>query len=291
MKNRTIKKKMTMKDKSTKEMIIDILSCRWPLTLKALHNEIKKRDNKGITYQAVHKAVNALVNDKIVMKDSAGYSLSLDWINDMKRNMDNIFAKYKNNKKEPELNQNMVRIEFEILDDLYKFILSNIEKGVFDYTNRRIGTCLFYHFWNWIAQSSTKKEYELLLSTAKQNKNYLISNKDTTFDRFVASYYENLGWKVLLGKEVTSKNFDIIVHGDSVIHIYLPEDLTKKLAQELGKIKDTDNMDYTKMQHIIYHHKTKIIVTISRDPALAKQLHNFAHNLMPPEKRYEAFYV
>ena len=69
------------KDKSTKKIIIDILSSEWPLSLSKIYYKIKKKYGLGITYQAVHKAINELTGERILKKEKKEYQLSIDWIN------------------------------------------------------------------------------------------------------------------------------------------------------------------------------------------------------------------
>ena len=49
------------KDKSTKDVIIEILSSEWPLSLNKIYYKIKKKYGINVNYQAIHKAVNELV--------------------------------------------------------------------------------------------------------------------------------------------------------------------------------------------------------------------------------------
>ncbi len=69
------------KNKSTKDAIIEILSSEWPLSLKKIHNAIKKKYAISVTYQATHKAINELVDGGTLKKENREYQLSFNWIN------------------------------------------------------------------------------------------------------------------------------------------------------------------------------------------------------------------
>ena len=59
---------------STKSLIIKILSENQPLSLKELHAKLQKQ--KQLSYQATHKAVSEMVNEKILLKMKAKYEIN-----------------------------------------------------------------------------------------------------------------------------------------------------------------------------------------------------------------------
>ncbi len=73
------------KNKSTKEAIIQILSSEWPLSLNKIHNKLKKKHSIGLTYQATHKSINELVEEKILHKEKKEYKLNIEWINNVEQ--------------------------------------------------------------------------------------------------------------------------------------------------------------------------------------------------------------
>ena len=65
--------------KSTKDLIIDILSYSWPLTTRKIYNLIKRK-GLSVTYQAVHKSIKELLDQGIVIKQNKEYQLNIEWI-------------------------------------------------------------------------------------------------------------------------------------------------------------------------------------------------------------------
>ena len=59
---------MNLTNKSVKDLIIIILTNRWPLTLKEIHNELKKNYSTNVSYQAIHKTAKELRNKNIIEK-------------------------------------------------------------------------------------------------------------------------------------------------------------------------------------------------------------------------------
>jgi len=58
-----------MKNKSTQDLIIEILSNEWPLTTKQIHNRLKRNHAKNISYQAAHKTIKQMLEEKILLKE------------------------------------------------------------------------------------------------------------------------------------------------------------------------------------------------------------------------------
>ena len=55
-------------DRSTKDLVFSILSEEESKTLTQLHREIKRRYGVSVTFQAVIKAVNSLIKNKVITK-------------------------------------------------------------------------------------------------------------------------------------------------------------------------------------------------------------------------------
>ena len=70
--------------KGVKAATVEILSMEWPLSLKALHYLLSKKYALNVSYQAVHKAVNQLIEDQIIEKEGRFYCLSTIWISKVK---------------------------------------------------------------------------------------------------------------------------------------------------------------------------------------------------------------
>ena len=86
--------------KSTKSLIIGILSKNWPLSLKEIHSSIKRLEPKKLTYQAVFKAVNELVEEKVIIKNGKEYLINKEWINEIKTFGNFLEKSYQENDKE-----------------------------------------------------------------------------------------------------------------------------------------------------------------------------------------------
>lgn len=70
--------------KGVKSAIVEILSMQWPLSLKALHYLLYRKYALNVSYQAVHKAVKQLVEDRVIERDGRFYCLNRCWISKVK---------------------------------------------------------------------------------------------------------------------------------------------------------------------------------------------------------------
>lgn len=70
--------------KTTKELVILILTREWPLPIKKIYNEVKKESKQNLTYQAIHKTLKQLVDESILLKKQKKYALNPEWIQALK---------------------------------------------------------------------------------------------------------------------------------------------------------------------------------------------------------------
>ncbi len=68
------------KQLSTKDKIIDILAVEWPLSTKHIHFILKDQYTTGVTYQAVHKLLQQMVQEKILTQTNKEWKLDESWI-------------------------------------------------------------------------------------------------------------------------------------------------------------------------------------------------------------------
>ena len=62
------------------EMVIELLTDEWPLSLKGLHLRIRRRFAKEISYQAVHKAVRKMFKEDVLVMEGRHYKINTAWL-------------------------------------------------------------------------------------------------------------------------------------------------------------------------------------------------------------------
>jgi len=79
---------------STKEIIVQILSKKWPLSLKELTIEINTYYRIRISTQAIYKVLNQLKTEKIIERIELKYKLDAKWIEKMQKLINSINQNY-----------------------------------------------------------------------------------------------------------------------------------------------------------------------------------------------------
>ena len=80
--------------RAAKDLVISSLMYEYPLTLAKLTNSIKKQYAASVTFQGVRRAVNALVEDEVLIKDGRQYSINKKWITSLKDFSDRLYDSY-----------------------------------------------------------------------------------------------------------------------------------------------------------------------------------------------------
>jgi predicted transcriptional regulator len=73
------------REKTISEIIVTLLTREWPLTMKGIHNRIERSYAKVVSMQAVHKAIQKLLEEKIISRNKSFYRINIDWLNKIQR--------------------------------------------------------------------------------------------------------------------------------------------------------------------------------------------------------------
>src|SRR3989344_5662862 len=104
----------------TKEKIIDLISENSPITARKIYWILRKDNKISISYQAIHKALQELMQNNILEKSPDGYQIDKNWIKKLsefsKRIEEGLDGKNKKNET-----KTMRKIVFENHSDYIKF--------------------------------------------------------------------------------------------------------------------------------------------------------------------------
>ncbi|MFQ5722348.1 MAG: hypothetical protein ACE5GI_07630 [Candidatus Aminicenantales bacterium] len=265
------------KPKTVKDAIVSALTIEWPLSARKIYNQVRKKYGFAVTYQAVHKAMKELLNDKIILKEGKEYSLNRDWIESIKSFANDLGKVYEDKTTltiEKAFEQGSGNFTF---DNVYKFYMGMatmlkrlaLEAGK---KSGGIGTAQLRHMY-W-ALASSQKEYDLfddMLNSYK--KTYILCRSDTKADRIAADYYRtvNPGTNVLFGLQC-AENCDLIIGGNFVIQIFFEKNLVKLMDMAYKRAYLLQGMK--KLYGLLFRKKANINVVLFRNPALAEQIRN-----------------
>ncbi|MCX6803779.1 MAG: hypothetical protein NTY48_04390 [Candidatus Diapherotrites archaeon] len=83
----------------TPEIILELLSQKWPLKAKPIYYKIIKQ--KQVSYQSIHKTLQKMVKQKILTKEKQEYSINIKYITLMRKKWETIEQKQNNNQNKP----------------------------------------------------------------------------------------------------------------------------------------------------------------------------------------------
>lgn len=243
-----------------KELVIGFLSKEWPLSAKSIYLRVRKQ--KACSYQAVHKMLQELLKENVLVKQDKEYALSIDWIKRLKSMTDILEKTY----AKQEAIEYPKTYEFDTAIAMGRFIINRFLK--LENPNNKVSVCRWRHMFSLIGLS--KEEIEALRKSAARVPYYILCQKSSPFDRFLAQTYEGLGGKVLCDVEGIGDP-DIFVHGDYILEVHAPRDY-KREWDVLHYSYGTPDFDMNHLIQTLHLKKWRILVSVNKDPVLADQL-------------------
>ena len=79
---------------NTYELTIELLSTKWPLKAKVIYQEVKQQ--KQVSYQAIHKTLKQMVKEKVLVKEKQEYKINLEYLTSTRKKWETIEQKYTN---------------------------------------------------------------------------------------------------------------------------------------------------------------------------------------------------
>ncbi len=249
-------------NKKIRELIISILADNWPLTIKKMHNKIKKEYSLSVSYQAIHKAINELKEKGIVEKTKKEYKLSIEWIKKLKEFSERLERNYKKGMSY----ENFNNITFDTIWELYLFFIDAIRKNIFKINDRTI--CFIGHsVWN--PQIGSEREQNAYYEIIKKYNIFMAIGKDNALNRIWKSFWEDFGVKVSLGKIPFHPDVDTFIIGDFIIQIFYPGEAVKRESELMNKVKKISDIKPQNINKVYFTNYGKIHLNIIENKELA----------------------
>ncbi|MFC2143341.1 HAD family hydrolase [Candidatus Aenigmatarchaeota archaeon] len=265
------------KEGSVKNLVIRILSNKWPLTAKKIYNIIKNRYNYNVSYQAVHKAIKQLVGDGILSKNNKEVSINLEWIENLKTFSENVRKHYL--KGSPLFLPGLK--EFREEGEVKTFIFDNLKDAdtyrkqlqrefILDKSRKNSYCGMSFHLKSPLIFSEQSLK-SLRMVKEHKVKCFIIVKGDSAIDKWCANYYK----KDFIDVKTNVKfhgDCDVMVLDDIITQMYIPN----KIQQDMDKFhlytKNVSEIDIPEMNKNIFEIKAKIKFVVFRNPDIAEQL-------------------
>ena len=268
-------------EKTTKDLVITILAAEWPLTLKKIYNAMKKMYAHSVTYQAVYKAVNLLLKQKVLIKEKKQYRINDEWVRQLKSFIAGVEKSYAKEKKIPstygiihtQKEGEFSTFVFDNLFDLDKFWMKVCEEYVNNVRKEDENPPMIWqgnHTW-WLLVYPDE-EFEMNKNILKKGLElyFLIKNK-TVLDEWCRNFYEETGIKARILDDKTT-NSDMQIFGDYVMQVYPPKEIKEAIDAIFTNAKKLTDVDIPSFIEDILKKKIKIKLTIIKNRDVANQL-------------------
>lgn len=255
---------------STKDAVISVLSYEWPLPTKKIFNRINRNYGLSVSYQAVHKTLNKLTEEKIISKEKEGYSISPEWINLLKKYTEELIEKRLKEK------QNIIDVLREGNADLCFNSVSQVDNFLFDFIEKlglqKERPLCFYWRHSWIPLFFAKESYSKAKDIASNTTSYALIEQNTPIDKWCEKFYLSHGMNFRIGvKLFYSTNF--LSYKDYVVQVFYSKKLMDSLTKNFSAIKEIEDINIDDIFQLL-EKKAVIPVTVNKNPLLAQQLNN-----------------
>jgi len=255
--------------KSVKDLVISILTDDWPLTLKRIYNQIKKRYAVSVTYQAVHKAINELKEKGVIKKEGKVYLIDKKWIENIKDFSEKLEKSYE---EERPLSKIKEGFSVNTIWELWPIFIEAFKKDIFNSNNKSV--CYVGHL-VLNPQLGSEKQIEDYQELAKKYKFFMVATSHSLLNKIWKSYWEKLGVKVKIGAKLNSNpSIDIFVVGNFIIQIFHPEKIIEKENKLREKVKKVSDINIKDIHDIYFKNYGKIHVIAIKNKELSSQLRN-----------------
>lgn len=250
---------------SVEDFVVLALSRNQSLSAKGVFSDIK-RHGFGVTYQAVHKKLKELTNEKVLIFEGQKYKINREWILNSRSFLDNLDLEMVKSAEKVEKKE-AVCLSFDSYTDFAGHMLREFAKER-DLEPGGICTTCQRHFY-WIF-SIGKADYDLLKKLGGSGKSYIVCEGKALLDKLLSPIYKKFGWKVVTGITY-SENYDLVVYQDWIHQIFFSKEQKRFIEKVCKKIKKPEELT-TEFHRKYFENRGKIKVIIFKDKELALQL-------------------
>jgi hypothetical protein len=258
--------------KSTKEKIITLLGQKWPLSAKEIYHSITREQATEITYQAIHKTLNEMLEEKTIEKKDQKYQLNQEWIQQIKKTATQLEEKYKNGKQVDFEHFESEYVEFNDFMSLARFVINEF---FINYPNpeKKPLVCYWNHVYGVVG--ATEKEYSNLKKMFTNPQHYGVCKNNTVLDNYMAKVYKKMGKKSVNGINYPFHN-ETYVCGDFVCEAFFPIEYNKKVNEFFERIKEVTPEVIQEYGEVQFSPKMKSNLIIYKNKKFAEELRKYA---------------
>lgn len=261
---------------SVKDDIFTILGEEPRLSAKEIHARIKRK-GKNVTYQAVHKTLLHLAEQKVIDKENGKYRIQKNWIEQIKDHLTILEHQYQEKPSAKRILEQVkkgpVKLHFSSLTTMGVFTAELlVEKRIQDGKKLANFACVRHAWWPLKFEPS---QYLIFRKMDDNNpNNRVVVIKNDPFDLWITKYYTIVNTENrLLFKPKEKWEEDLIAKGDLVIQTRYSKDTLKRMDTIYQKISNLTELFDTYFVNVGKDEGFDIEMNISINPTLSKFIH------------------
>jgi hypothetical protein len=255
-----------------KGKLLEIISTNKNLTAKQIYYKLQRNYAITCTYQAMHKTLMQMLSDGMLVKQNTKYTINPAWVNNFKKNVDNLAEKVKSEKPEINLKElsagESIHLNFNGILDLGWFLIDKLMIA----PNPQKKACLALWRFCYSIIGLEEKHLNGLKADCKKNKWYVFVEEKNRIDKLFGDTLLAYGMKeVHYGVKCSTPLSDKMIIGDYVAEIIYPSWFRKLWAIQ-NKLPKTI-LEFNLAKHILYMRdpQPSIEVILTNDAKLAEK--------------------
>jgi len=249
---------------SSKDLVFRVLFEEWPLSAKEIYSKVEKLSSKEISYQAVHKLLLSLVDEKVVVKVDGKYLLNQGWVERNLLALSKLLENLKAGSKVFGFEQKFI---FDTVYDVDKFLIKFCSDTHLQKEDEVI--LVWEHFW--IPLFFSKEIYREMKKVILGSNFYCVTSNNSPVDKWCADFWKNAGVKERVNVKINLGN-SLAIFKDIIIQIFYPYEIRKALDEVYESTNNPSKLDIDNLFESIFEKKTRIPVLISKNQIVADEL-------------------
>jgi hypothetical protein len=237
--------------KTSPELILLILSKEYPLTIKEIHTRLKDKFKIKVSFQAIRKTLNIMVEQNKLDQKRKEYQVSKEWIKDNKQLMDNLIKNYftgERKEKPPKISSigkesQVYHFENPLQTDKF---FGELLLDVASMPVEKILCIQAMHYWYFLGHFGTESDF-IQEMIRRRTKLYYVAYGESALDRLSKKFYKQHGVEFeIIKKQEFDKYSEIGVMDDLIIEIRYPKEFVDELQSIFKRTKKLEDLDFLK---------------------------------------------
>ena len=259
----------------TDELLFDVLSKVYPLTLAELQRELYRAHKLKVSYQGIRKAVLSLTGEGILERGDKGFQISRSWLLHSKAYLDQILQRYRSPRKGT----------LEMSNSIHTFHASSLYEADllwadidFELIQREPkGVLLSINHYPWWLPLNLGHESELWHAIQKRGwRVKMVFTQNTPSTRWAVAIYKQLGVSSCISTNVQIEDdcyYNVV--GSKVVRVQIPATThrtVKKLFGPSVEVADLHMQKISQLGHARADIELSVMTSVPLGQSLSAQL-------------------